>query len=277
MRVAAKRGRPYRGYSLHQDGGKVPDEQIEEYLMEFYFDDNIGALGYKKWTVLLRNEKGLVINPKKVYRICKGLDILKERRTRQPKYPRRVARNRVITRPNQLWQVDIKYGNIVGTSHFVFLCSAIDIYDRNIVGWYRGPTCRAKDVISMLTKALIRRKVHFKDGKFEDKLIIRTDNGPQFVSEKFGEFCQYQKIYHERIPAKTPDMNAFIESFHSQIQRECFNRHVFHFYDEAYYYIDEYIDFYNNRRPHGSLNNYTPEKFYQLALKNQIPNMEISL
>lgn len=277
MRGTVKKGRPYPGYSLSKDGSKIPDEQIEEYLMEFYFDDNMGALGYRKWTALLRNEKNLVINPKKVYRICDYLNILKEYRAKQPKYPRRLARNHVITKPNQLWQVDIKYGNIVGTSHFVFVCSAIDVYDRKIVGWYRGPTCRAKDIVLMLTKALIKRKVHFKDGEFEDKLIIRTDNGPQFVSEKFEEFCQYQKIYHERIPAKTPDMNAYIESFHSQLQRECFNRHVFHFYDEAYYYIDDYIRFYNKVRPHGSLNNHSPEQFYQLTVEDKIPNLEISL
>lgn len=277
VREIVKRGRPIQGYSMHKDGNKIPDEQIEEYLMEFFFDDNMGALGYRKWTALLRDEKNLVINPKKVYRLCKELDILKERITKQPKHPRRLARNRIVTGPNQLWQVDIKYGNIVNTSYFVFVCCAIDVFDRKIVGFYRGTTCRTKHITSMINKALIKRKIHFKDGEFDDKLIIRTDNGPQFVSEKFGDFCQYQKIHHERIPNKTPNMNAYIESFHSQLQRECFNRHTFHFYEEAYYYIDDYIHFYNNKRPHGSLNNQTPEKFNQLASEAKIPNMEISL
>ena len=273
----AKRGRPSPGYSLHKEGQKVPDEQIEEYLMEYYHDDNIGALGYKKWTSLLADQFGLIINKKKIYRLCKKLAILKERNTKQPKHPRRLARNRVITAPNQLWQVDIKYGNIVGTNYFVFLCCAIDVYDRKIVGAYRGSKCRAKDITTMITKALIKRKVHFKEGEFEDKLIIRTDNGPQFVSHLFGDFCQHQKIWHERIPNKTPNMNAFIESFHSSLQRECYDRHTFNFYEEAYYYIDQYIDFYNNTRPHGSLKNYPPEKYNQLTLAGTLPTREISL
>lgn len=159
----------------------------------------------------------------------------------------------------------------------MFLCCAIDVYDRNIVGVYRGATCRAKDVTTMLTKALIRRKVHFKEGAFEEKLIIRTDNGPQFVSNLFGDFCQHQKIYHERIPNKTPNMNAYIESFHSQIQRECFDRHIFTFYDEAYYHIDRYINFYNNIRPHGSLKDRSPENFSQLTIAGKIPIQEINL
>lgn len=273
----SKRGRPTPGYSVHKKGHKIPDEQIEEYLMEYYLDDEIGGLGYKKWTSLLAEHHGLIINKKKVYRLCKKLDILKESREKQAKHPRRLARNRIITAPNQLWQLDIKYGSITGTSYFVFMCCAIDVYDRSIVGIYRGSTCRAKDIITMLTKALIRRKIHFKPGEFEEKLIVRSDNGPQFVSHLFGDFCEYQKIHHERIPNKTPNMNAYIESFHSQIQRECFNRHSFGFYDEAYYYIDRYIEFYNAVRPHGSLKNLSPERFSQLSLAGEIPIQEISL
>jgi len=245
--------------------------------MEFYYDDLEGALGYKKWTVLLRTKYGLIINKKKVYRLCEKLGILKDRKSKQSKHPRRLARNRTITGSNQLWQIDIKYGNIVNTDYFVFLCAVIDVYDRQIVGYYRGPTCKAKDITSMLIKAIIRRKIHFKAGELEDKLIIRSDNGPQFVSHLFGDFCEYQKIYHERIPSNTPDMNAYIESFHAQIQRECFNRHSFTFYDEAYYRIDQYIDFYNNIRPHGSLRNYAPKKFGQLTLSGELPVQEISL
>lgn len=277
VKTQVRRGRPIPGYSKHKDGHKIPDEQIEEFLMEYYHDDNIGALGHKKWTSLLRKQYDLIINKKKVYRLCKKLDILKDRKTNQSKHPRRLAKNRVVTAHNQLWQVDIKYGSIIDTNYFVFLCAAIDVYDRQIVGFYRGPTCQAKDITTMLTKAIIRRKIHFKEGDFEDKLVIRTDNGPQFVSHLFGDFCQHQKVYHERIPNKTPDMNAYIESFHSQIQRECFDRHSFSFYDEAYYYIDRYIDFYNTIRPHGSLGNYSPETFSELTLKGQIPIQEISL
>lgn len=273
----SKRGRPYPGYSWHREGYQVPDEQIEEYLMELHHDDHLGALGYKKWTPLLYELHGLKINKKKVFRLCKKLNILKDRKIKQSKHPRKLARNREITGPNQLWQIDIKYASIVDSNYFVFICSVIDVYDRKIVGVYRGPTCKAKDVTMMLTKALIRRKVHFKEGAFESKLIIRSDNGPQFVSHIFGDFCEHQKIYHERIPNKTPNMNAYIESFHAQIQRECFDRHPFHFYDEAYYYIDGYIDTYNNIRPHGSLGNHSPNRYSQLTLAGKIPMRQISL
>ncbi|MFC4560224.1 IS3 family transposase [Virgibacillus kekensis] len=276
-RVVKKRGRPTPGFSRTVGGRKVPDEQIEEYLMEFHWDDELGGLGYRKWTLYLREQKHLVINKKKVYRLCKELGILKERRMKKTKHPRKLARNRLVTEPNQLWQVDIKYGTIEGSGEFFFLCSAIDVYDRSIVGYYCGPICRAKHIKDMLAKALIRRKVHFKEGELENKLIIRTDNGPQFVSDTFGDFCLHHKIYHERIPKKTPDMNAYIESFHSVLQRECFDRHEFELYEAAYYYIDNYIDFYNNRRYHGGIQDYTPTKYYLLTTKKALKTKEVSL
>jgi len=277
VELVKKRGRPTPGYSLSVKGYKVPDELIQEYLMELHFDDLFGGLGYRKWTKYLREEKDLVINKKKVYRLCDELEILKKGGSKKAKHPRRLARNRMITSPNQLWQVDIKYGTIKDSGRFFFLCSAIDVYDRSIVGYYRGPECKTKHIREMLTKALIRRKIHFKEGEFESKLILRTDNGPQFVSESFGDFCAHHKVYHERIPKKTPDMNAYIESFHSVLQRECFDRHYFEFYEAAYYYVDDYIDFYNTRRYHGGINDYTPHKYYTLTLKKEIKNEKISL
>lgn len=258
------RGRPFPGYSFDHHGKKISDEQIEEFLMEAVEGDE-AAYGYQKLTHLLRVEHELIINEKKVYRLCKKLDILQPNREKKAKYPRRLARNHVITGSNQLWQLDIKYGSIEQSGRFFFLASAIDVFDRCIVGYYRGSHCKTNDITKMLQEALFRRDVHLTKGQDQPVLIIRTDNGPQFVSNAFGEFCEHQGVIHERIPKKTPNLNAFIESFHSILERECFQRTAFEFFDQAYHTIDEFIDFYNNRRFHGSLNYLPPMKFYELA------------
>jgi putative transposase len=65
-------GRAIPGYSLKRDGIKVSDEQIKEWLME----GEAYAYGYRKLTVFLRRTYGLCINKKKVYRLCKEMDIL---------------------------------------------------------------------------------------------------------------------------------------------------------------------------------------------------------
>jgi putative transposase len=263
----AERGRPVPGYSITTVGVKVSDAQIEEFLMEAVEGEE-GIYGYRKLTNYLRNEHNLVINPKKVYRLCEKLDILMPKRNAPSPYPRRLAKQHLITRPNQLWQVDIKYGTIEESGRFFFLASAIDVFDRSIVGYYRGAKCQAKDITGMLQKALLRRQVHIPHDENEYSIIIRSDNGPQFVSHTFGKFCSLQKVYHERIPPKSPNLNAYIESFHSIIERECYQRYVFECFDEAYYRIDEYMEFYNARRYHGSLNYLSPLQFNKLYKEN---------
>ena len=60
----------------------------------------------------------LVINKKKVYRLCKQEGLLKPQRKLKNKHPRKVARNRIVTGSNQLWETDIKYGYIHGENRF---------------------------------------------------------------------------------------------------------------------------------------------------------------
>jgi putative transposase len=117
------------GYSYTQDGRKVSDEQIKEWIMEAIEEDGF-AYGYFKLGKLLKREHSLVINKKKMYRLCKELGVLKPQRRTKSKYPRKLARNRSVTAPNQLWEVDIKYGYITGEDRFFFVLSYIDVYDR---------------------------------------------------------------------------------------------------------------------------------------------------
>ncbi|WP_318153129.1 IS3 family transposase [Metabacillus arenae] len=271
-----KRGRPSPGYSITVSGEMISDEQIEEYLMEAVEGEE-GIYGYHKLTKYLREKHKLKINHKKVYRLCDELDILLPRR-RATSFPRRLAKQHFINGPNQLWQVDIKYGSIKDTRYFFFLACAIDVFDRCIVGYYRGPVCKAGNITKMLQEALIRRRIHLPQTEEEYNIIIRTDNGPQFTSQAFGKFCQHHKVYHERIPPNSPNLNAYIESFHSVIERECYQRYTFDCFDEAYFRIDEYIDFYNYRRYHGSLNYMSPIQFNEYYKETGfLEDMAISL
>ncbi len=97
---------------------------------------------------------------------------------------------------------------------------------------------------------------------------IRTDNGPQFIAKKFAKTCKYLEMKHERIPVKTPNMNAHIESFHSILEEECYGINEFNSYMEAYSIISNYMNYYNRRRRYGSLNYKTPEKYYKVIMSN---------
>lgn len=265
-----KGGKP-RGYSIDQEEKKVCDEQIKEFIMESV-DGDAADYGYRKITYHLRKHYKLTINHKKVYRLCKELGILKDQRVIKPKVKRTIAVNRTITGSNQLWEMDIKYGYIHGEDKFFYLLNLIDVFDRSIIDYHMGFHCEAKDAAALLRKCLMQRNL-FAEGAL--KPVIRTDNGPQFVSYKFSECCEEIAIEHERIPVKTPNKNAHVESFHRILEDDCLKKYEFQSYAEAYEVVNEFMEFYNKRRIHSSLKFMSPNEFYNLHFGESLTNIEI--
>lgn len=253
----ASPGRPVSEYSYTESGAKVSDDQIKEFLMEHVTGDGY-PYGYKKLTVELQEENSLIINHKKVYRLCKELNILRPQRQIKVKHPRKLANRRIISASNELWQMDLKYGYIAGIDRFFFIISIIDVYDRNIIAFHIGLTATAGDASRVLKEAFLARGLNPNNRN----VSVRTDNGPQFVAKKFQEACKRLSIVHERIPNNTPNLTAFIESFHALLEGECLIRYEFESYAEAYKAVSEYMNYYNNKRRHGSLRNIAPARYY---------------
>ncbi|HAE62432.1 MAG TPA: IS3 family transposase [Eubacteriaceae bacterium] len=251
-------GRPCPGYSLDKANNRISDEQIKEWLTELIADEGY-AYGYLKLTYALKRNFRLIINKKKVYRLCKELEILRPQRKFKPSFPRKIAKNRVITGSNQLWEMDVKYGYIAGENRFFFLLSLIDVADRNIIDYHLGLSCTAEDAVRVVQSALLKRQL-YQGG---NKPVIRSDNGPQFISHVFDKACEELGIEHERIPFKTPNKNAHIEAFHRLLEDECFSRYEFAAYAEVYEVVAQYINRYNKQRLHSSIGYVPPEEFYK--------------
>jgi len=251
-------GRPNTIYSWTKDRQRISNEQIKEWLMELAAGEE-SAYGYRKLAICLRRQHNLIINDKKVYRLCKELDILAPQRRIKVKHPRRLAANRQITASDQLWEVDLKYCYVAKEDRFFYLMSFIDVYDRMIVDYHLGLSCEGKHAAQILQRALWKRQLFETDSR----PVIRSDNGPQFISHVFEEACVKFTVEHERIPPKTPNKNAHIESFHALLESDCLSRYEFSSYQEAYQIVIEYIQFYNERRIHGSLYDFSPCEFRQ--------------
>lgn len=251
----ATTGRPVSTHTLTRSGEKVSEEQVNEWLMELISGEESGY-GYVLLTECLRRDHDLLINKKKVYRLCKKLGILHPQRRKKVHHPRKLARNHTITHSNQLWQLDVKYGYIAGYDQFFFIADMIDVFDRSIVGYHMGTSCTAQEICLAVEQALKRRVEPESPPP-----IIRTDNGPQFLSKLFGELCERHTIYHERIPPKTPNLNAYIESFHATLERDLLRKESYQTFAEAQLAVDTYMDFYNNRRMHHKLDKRSPADF----------------
>ncbi|MBC7344685.1 MAG: IS3 family transposase, partial [Clostridia bacterium] len=129
---ARRGGRPVSSSCRTREGKVVPDEEVKEWLYELISGDGF-PYGYRKLTAVLKREYGLIVNHKKVYRLCKELGILLPQRKKKFSRPRQLAQRESVSGPNQLWQMDVKYGYIAGTEQFFFQLSLIDVFDRTVI------------------------------------------------------------------------------------------------------------------------------------------------
>ena len=81
-------------------------------------------------------------------------------------------------------------------------------------------------------------------------------------SHEFRQWVQ-SKVTHEFIPVKCPNKNAFIESFFSIYELEFLRVQYFASFVEAYKKTVWFIEHYNKRRLHGSINKLPPVEFKQ--------------
>lgn len=232
----------------------------------------INAGGYSKLKHYIRRDYGFYINHKKLYRLCKENNFLLSKVKKKKRRGVKVCMNRIITGPNQLWEFDIKYGYIHGDNRFFFILAFIDVFHREVIDYHIGLGCKAGDLKFTLKNALI--KVGIEE---ENKLVIRSDNGTQMTSFMFQEYISNLGILeHEFTPPSTPNKNAHVESFFSILEIEFLQVRYFKTYADAYKQTAEFINFYNNKRLHGSLNNKTPKetiKAYYAGEELKIKNL----
>ncbi|AZH31398.1 DDE-type integrase/transposase/recombinase [Paenibacillus sp. M-152] len=129
----------------------------------------------------------------------------------------------------------MEYGWIAGERQFSFLMIIIDVFDRAVVTYQLGLSCKAKDLVQITQEVLMKRRL--LDNTLRP--VLRSDNGPQFISHRLADACEHFKMIHERIPSKTSNKNAHIESFHAIL--ECCQRYEFESYQQVYEVVTAFI------------------------------------
>ncbi len=257
-RSYANVGRKAPGYSYSFDGHKIYDIEIQKYIIELKNDKTCKHFGYKKITKMLRRKYKIKINKKKVRRLMKVLKLLSPNRK---KYIRRVSRTCKqvnVTGSNQLWQMDIKYSFIAGTKETAYITSIIDVYDRSIVAYSLDLKCTGNIAKKVMIEALYNRNLKGTD----TNLVLRTDNGSQFISGVFEEACMKEKVLHERIPVRSPNYNAFIESYHRYLQEECLTGMIYMSLNDIKYDVADFVYRYNTERIHSAIGYVPPYEYY---------------
>lgn len=109
-----------------------------------------------------------------------------------------------------------------------------------------------------------------------NELVIRSDNGPQETSYQFYKYISDIGLEHEFIPVQTSNKNAFIEAFFSIFEVQFLQVWYFYSMSDVFDIISRFIEFYNNRRLHGSLKYNSPIEFKYKYENGEYQNHQVS-
>jgi putative transposase len=185
-----------------------------------------------------------------------GIEALYRRpRTTKPEpghtiYPY-LLRGMAITRPNQVWAMDITY--IPMARGFVYLAVVLDWFSRRVLSWRLSITMEATFCIETLEDALARHR------KPE---IFNTDQGSQFTGAAFTGVLAKNEIAISMDGKGAWRDNVFVERLWRSVKYEEVYLRAYDNVSQARASIGRYLDFYNGRRPHSSLDGITPDQAY---------------
>ena len=153
-----------------------------------------------------------------------------------------LLRGMAITRPNQVWAMDITY--IPMARGFVYLAVVLDWATRRVLSWRLSITMEAAFCVETLEDALARH------GKPD---IFNTDQGSQFTGQAFTGVLADNGIAISMDGKGAWRDNVFVERLWRSVKYEEVYLRAYESVGEARNSIGRYLDFYNSRRPHSSL------------------------
>lgn len=201
----------------------------------------------------MTDEKKYFISESSVYRILRERGLITE-----PAFNLMSAANEYkdkTSRVNQMWQTDFTYMKIIGWGWY-YLSTVLDDYSRYIVHWELCTTMTTADVERTVDRALL-----LTDLKGNQRPRLLSDNGPCYISDKFREYVNDLDIQHIRGKPNHPQTQGKIERYHRSM-KNIVKLENYYYPEQLKERLTEFVDYYNNRRYHESIQNLTPADVY---------------
>ena len=242
--------------SVYYEGLPVSQEELEcKSIIDHLHTDN-PTWGARQMSAQLKL-RGYQVGRRKAGRYMREMDITPiypkmnlSKRMKQAKVCPYLLRNAVIDCPNQAWSIDITY---ISMKHgFLYLTAIINWYSHCIVGWDIDDTLDTTMVINACKKA-------FKAAK---PLIINSDQGSQFTSDKYIDFIRNSGIRQSMDGKSRWADNIMIERWFRSFKYEEAYLTEYANLKEAREAIGRYIYTYNFERCPQSIGNKQPAEVY---------------
>ena len=171
-----------------------------------------------------------------------------------------LARQFSPTKPNMVWLSDIT--EIKTDSGKCYLCVVLDLFARRII----SARLSAAEDTSLVCRTF---QDAFYSREKPEGVIFHSDQGGQYVSHDFRNLLCGHKVRQSFSDPGVPYDNAPMESFFGSLKTEEVYRFRYHGLTDLTDSLKEYLDFYNNRRPHSYIGNLTPVQAEELYYKKQ--------
>lgn len=146
---------------------------------------------------------------------------------------------------NEKWCTDFTYLFLTDGSKR-YNCSILDLYDRSIVASLNGTEITAELAINTVKKAIASHPTR------KGSLILHSDQGSQFTSKVFVDFCKSMEITQSMSKAGYPYDNAPMERYYNTLKNEMIYHHFYHSDQELNDSVDNFAYvWYNHVRPHS--------------------------
>lgn len=254
-----RRGIQPSSHTTMSDGSVVKNEAVVDQIKKL-FSSGLDFYGYEKTTWEL-HDLDFIINKKKVYRLMKEANLLLLRQRISTQGKRNFVQFRCIDaqRPLEYLSMDIKYVYIDEEKRYAYLLTVLDIYSRFVVGHTLKYSIKKTDVVLLLDGIL--------HGVSAKGLIIRNDNGSQFIAHNVRNYLKGIGVIQEFTHIATPEENSYIESHFSVLEREFLKRNWFESLFDARMKLEEYYKIYCFRRKQKALKRKSPFQY----LKTHFP------
>ena len=211
--------------------------------------------GFGLCFLYLRNVKGYRWNHKRVYRIYRELELnlrIKPRKRIVREKPEPLAVPEAI---NHCWSMDFMHDQLADGRSFR-LFNLIDDFNREALTMDIDLSLPAERVVRALDQVIEWR------GKPQ---VIRSDNGPEYISSKLVLWAEKHGIRLERIQPGNPQQNAYVERYNRTVRYDWLGHYLFESIAEVQEHATRWVWIYNHERPNMALGGITPKQKLALA------------
>lgn len=215
--------------------------------------ENKPERGFPYYFHRMRNE-GLPWNHKRVKRVYNMLH-LNKRRKHKRRIPKRFRE--ALIQPgmiNNTWSIDFMHDTLIG-GRKVRILNILDDYNREALAIKADYSQSGKTEVMTLEEI-----IHWRGKPAE----IRCDNGPDFLSHTFVDYCAQEGISIKYIQPGKPTQNVYIERFNRSYREDILDSYLFDSLHHLRLLSEDWMEEYNEHHPHQSLNNLCPKKYLEL-------------